>query len=90
MTKTENDMSDEELEAHEQATAVVEDKWDRLELLRRELNSSRVEQMYVIKRSTKLGPTCPYYLKAHRLFIQDQQKQILEKLRLLVSEFTDD
>lgn len=77
---TENDMTDEELEALEEKRKVIEDKYDRLELLRRALNSSHLEKMYVIKRSTALGPTCPYYLKARRLFIEGQEAEILSLL----------
>lgn len=56
--KSENDMTDEELEAHEKQTEVKEDMFDELDKLRKLLNSSRIEQMYVIKRSTTLGPQC--------------------------------
>lgn len=73
---SENDLSDEELEALEESTKVVEDTFDRLELLRKKLNDSRVEQMYVIKRSTNLGPQCPYYKKAKRLFEEEQLADI--------------
>lgn len=87
--KSENDMTDEELSEYEKLTAVVEDRLDRLELLRKSLNDSRVEQTYVIKRSSKLGPLCPYYLKAKRLLEQDQLKNLVDQMKALVKEFED-
>ena len=78
--KPENEMTDEELEEWERQTRIEEDRLDKLELLRRALNDSRVEQMYVIKRASKLGNTCPYYIKARELFTKDQQAEILSLL----------
>jgi predicted GNAT family acetyltransferase len=83
----ENDMTDHELEEFEQATRVIEDKFDRLELLRQSLNKSRTEMMYGLKRGTKLGPLCPYYLKARRLFEQEQQAELLNQIRAILAEF---
>jgi hypothetical protein len=80
-TKSENEMTDEELQQFEESTKVVEDVYDKLETLRKKLNDSRIEQMYVIKRSSKLGPTCPYYKKAKRLYLQEGQH--VEILNLL-------
>jgi hypothetical protein len=85
----ENEMSDEELEAHEERTRVTEDRLDRLELVRKELTASHLEKMYVIKRSQTLGPACPYYKKAKRLWEEGQQKQLIEKLRAVLKEFDD-
>lgn len=85
----ENDMSDEELDELESKRRVLVDKWDNLELLRRKLNESHLEKMYVIKRATVLGPTCPYYLKARRLFIEGQQTEILSMINSLLLEFTE-
>lgn len=70
--KSENDMTDDELEEWDAETRVTEDVLDKLEELRRFLNLSRVEQMYHIKRSTKLGPMCPYYKKARNLFLKNE------------------
>lgn len=86
----ENDMTDEELAAHEEATKVVEDRWDRLDKFRKLLNSSRLEQMYVIKRSQRLGPLCPYYKTSLRLFQRDQEQQILEEMKRVLEEFTNE
>jgi hypothetical protein len=72
----ENDLTDEELAQFEELTKVKEDLWDRLELLRRKLNESHLEKMYVIKRSSNLGPLCPYYRKALRLFLEQQRQEI--------------
>lgn len=83
----ENELSDEELEALEEKRKVVEDKYDRLDTLRKLLDSSHLEKMYVIKRSTALGPTCPYYLKARRLFIEQQEAEILSLLESVLQEF---
>jgi hypothetical protein len=85
----ENEMSDEELEALEEKTKVTEDRLDRLELLRRELTASHLEKAYVIKRSQTLGPACPYYKKAVRLWEEGQQKHLIEKLREVLKEFDD-
>lgn len=82
----ENDLTDEELEKLENSTAVTEDVWDRLEQFRILLNDSRLESMYVIKRGTSLGPLCPYYKKALRLFMQDQRDAIVESLLSLALE----
>ena len=87
--KTENEMDDQELKEFEKQTQVVEDKWDKLEQLRLLLNNSRVQQMYVIKRSSKLGPTCPYYRKSLRLFEEQEAAPILSLLRDLVKELED-
>lgn len=92
-TKTENDLTDEELEELENKRQVFVDTFDKLDILRGALNSSHVEKMYVIKRSTALGPTCPYYLKARRLFTEQQLKEIKfmigELNRLLEEEYPD-
>jgi hypothetical protein len=84
-----NDMTDEELEVYEEQTRVIEDRLDRLELLRRELNSSHLEKMYAIKRSQTLGPACPYYKKAKRLWEEQQQLQLINKLHAILEEFKD-
>lgn len=84
--KSENEMSDEELEAHEKLTAVKEDVWDRLELLRKKLNESHLEKMYVIKRAQALGPACPYYRKALRLFQESQEAEIRNQVQSLARE----
>lgn len=86
-SKSENNMNDKELETFEERTRVVEDRLDRLELLRRELDSSHLEKMYVIKRSSNLGPLCPYYTKALRLWKEQQEKQLIEKLKTVLQEF---
>lgn len=82
----ENEMNDEELEAHEKKTAIEEDKWDRLELFRRVLDESRLEMMYTLKRSTKLGPECPYYKLAMRKFREDQEREIVRLLQELIEQ----
>lgn len=84
--KSENEMTDEELDQHEHAVTITEDVWDRLELLRRILNSSHLEKMYHLKRGTTLGPACPYYKKALRLFDENQKQQIVDQLRNLLKE----
>jgi hypothetical protein len=86
---SENDMTDEELAEFEEATRVVEDRLDKLELLRQSLNKSRTEMMYGLKRGTKLGPLCPYYLKARRLFEQEQQAELLKQIRAVLAEFEE-
>lgn len=90
LNHSENDLTDEELEELEKITKVVEDKWDRLDIVRKLLNSSHLEKMYVIKRSQKLGPICPYYKKAKRLFVDTQQDLIIQKLREVLEEFANE
>jgi hypothetical protein len=85
---TENDLTDEELESLEEQRKVVEDRYDRLELLRRALNSTHLEKMFVIKRSTAMGPTCPYYLKARRLFLEKEEAETLSLLESILKEFS--
>lgn len=85
----ENEMTDEQLEELEEKTKVTEDRLDRLELLRRELTASHLEKMYVIKRSQSLGPACPYYKKAKRLWEEGQEKELLAKLRAVLKEFDE-
>ena len=87
-------MSDEELEAHEAITSSpfgegTEDTLDRLELFRRELNNSRLEQMYIIKRATKLGSACPYYKKSRRLFEEQQKANIIFQLKQILQELQE-
>ncbi len=91
MNKTENEMTDQELEDLEnlRQEALLVDKWDKLELLRRLLNKSRTEQMYEIKRSSKLGRTCPYYRKSNRLFIEQEQQEILSIIKDILQEFQE-
>jgi predicted GNAT family acetyltransferase len=86
----ENDLTDEELEEFENKTRVVEDKWDRLDMFRKLLNSSHLEKMYAIKRAQKLGPSCPYYKKAKRLFQEEQEENIVQKMKSLLQEFTNE
>ncbi len=76
--KSENEMSDQELEEYENKIEVKEDLYDDLERFRQFLNNTRVEQMYHLKRSTKLGPQCPYYIKSKRLF-EEKELEILKK-----------
>jgi len=83
-------MTDEELEAYDESCKVVEDKYDRLDMVRKLLNASHLDKTYVIKRSTNLGPNCPYYKKALRLFKEDQQKVILDKMRAVLAEFDNE
>lgn len=82
--KTENEMTDEELEQLEEAQKAEPSKeeiaLDLLEDLRKLLNNSRVEQMYVIKRASKLRSNCSYYKAARKLFIKDE----LTKISLLL------
>jgi hypothetical protein len=85
----ENDLTDEELDQLEKDTAIVEDRFDRLELFRRKLFDSRLQQMYIIKRSSALGPLCPYYKKASRLFQDSEMKEIIAEMRTLLEEFKD-
>lgn len=85
----ENEMTDSELEQLELSTALVEDRLDRLELLRQALNSSRVEQMYAIKRAQPLHSACPYYKKAVRLFQSNEQIKLLDQLDRVLREFDD-
>jgi hypothetical protein len=85
--KSENDMTDEELERHEKQTEVKQDRWDDLDKLRKLLNSSRVEQMYVLKRTTSLGPLCPYFIKSKRLFQEQEEKQILSMMEQILRDF---
>jgi hypothetical protein len=87
--KSENDMNDQELEEFEKSTKIVQDRLDRLELIRRALNSSRVEQIYSIKRSSNLGPQCPYYKKARRLFEENQQVALLQSFHDILKEFEE-
>lgn len=83
-------MDDQQLEILEQQTILVETKWDRLELFRRLLTNSRLEQMYIIKRSTGLSESCPYFKRAKRLYQQDHEQEVLQQLKSLYLEFYPD
>ena len=84
-TLSENDMSDEELEDFEKKSEVREDVYDSLERFRLFLNNTRTEQMYHLKRSTKLGPQCPYYIKSKRLFEQNELEILKKELQSILT-----
>lgn len=79
-------MSDEELEEHENKTKITEDVFDNLERFRLFLNNTRLEQMYHLKRSSKLGPSCPYYIKSKKLFIERELDSLQQELNNILEE----
>lgn len=85
-SKSENEMSDEELEEFENKTRVNEDIYDDLERFRLFLNNTRIEQMFHLKRSTKLGPQCPYYIKSKKLFEEKEKEVLIKELESVLSK----
>jgi hypothetical protein len=86
----ENDLTDEELEALEARSTYSEDRLDRLDILRKTMNASHLEKMFVLKKTSSLGPECGYYKKARKLFIEHhQQKMIIDMMREILKEFDD-
>ena len=87
----ENDLTDSELEALENKTAVLEDKWDRLDTLRKMMNASHLEKMFILKSTSNYGPECSYYKKAKKLFQEHhQQKMIIDMMRECLKEFENE
>ena len=62
------------------------DTFDKLETLRELLNSSQVEAMHFLKKQSRFGKQCPYYVKAKFLFNRDDRATILSLLEQLDSE----
>jgi hypothetical protein len=78
-------MTPEELELWEDMIETSEDLrsldvWDDLETLRELLNNSQLEAMHFLKKQSKYGRACPYYLKAKVLFDRDSRARILSLL----------
>lgn len=59
------------------------DFYDILEDIRRTLNSSEIEGMNIVKKSSKLGTVCPYYLQAKSIFKKDTETKLLKLLEEL-------
>ena len=79
------EMSREELEQWEdfledQETLHALDVWDDLETLRKLLNESQLEAMHFLKKQSRFGKQCPYYLKARIVFERDSRAAILSLL----------
>lgn len=66
------------------------DAWDTLEEVRKLLNSSRIEAMAMIKKQSRFGDQCPYYLKAKLLFTRDEAGEILTLLDKLMEELKEE
>lgn len=84
MTTEERTHWEELLEDNEEAHLPT--PWDTLETLRKLLNSSQLEAMHFIKKQSRFGNQCPYYLKALHLFNRDDRAAILSLLDQLRSE----
>lgn len=85
------EMTEEELEKWEELIENLNhsDAWDTLEALRVALNSSHIEAMHHIKKQSRFGPYCHYYLKAKKLFYRDQAAGILALLDQVNKELNE-
>lgn len=87
LTKPDN-LTDQEWEDMLEDDAEIHalDHWDTLELLRKALNSSHIEAMHHLKKHSKYGKHCPYYIKAKTLFEKLESADILSLLDKLNKE----
>jgi len=77
---TPSELEDWEAYLEDQETVHATTAWDTLNSFRELLNNSHLEAMYFIKKQSKLGNQCPYYLKAKLLFNRDERAAILSLL----------
>lgn len=78
-----DNVSDEEWEEilEEYAEKHSHDIWDDVEQLRKLLNQdNRIEAMAHLKKSSRFGVNCTYYLKAKALFMRDTAGDFLTLL----------
>ena len=89
------EMSPEELSKWEQlmedyADAHPLDSFDTMEEIRKLLNSSQIEAMHMLKKSSRFGVNCTYYQKAKLIFIRDHAGQLLSLLDQLNTEIKEE
>jgi len=77
-----DDLSDEDWEEilEDHAEKHKTDSWDTLEQIRKLLNNSQLEAMSMIKKSSRFGSKCPYYIKSKKIFYRDSAAEILSLL----------
>lgn len=89
------DMTQEERKKWEKLTSEhkrshEKDVWDKLEELRLILNKDqRIEAMAHLKKSSRFGVDCTYYLKAKALFMRDNAGEFLPLLEQILEELKE-
>jgi heme-degrading monooxygenase HmoA len=84
MTEAERERWEELLEEYADSHSHTE--WDTLEDIRQFLNSSKIEAMHYIKKQSRYGINCPYYLKAKALFERDEAQHFFTLLEQFLKE----
>jgi len=84
MTPEELERWEDLLESHAETHST--DCFDTLEELRKLLNSSKLEAMHMIKKQSRFGNQCPYYLKARSLFDRHERRDIFSLLEQFLNE----
>ena len=77
-----DNISDEDWEdlLEEHAELHPTDNWDTMEQIRLLLNSSKLQAMHMIKKQSRLGNQCPYYIKARTLFDRETKAELFSLL----------